>query len=76
MKAKLMTREELKELVGEGYATGIIRNQCSPEDWRVWNKHVVAQGQPTAPNRANRRRVARLKQKALVKKKSHRDPPR
>jgi hypothetical protein len=70
VKAKLVTRDELKELVGEGNATGIVLNQCSLEDWRVWNKHVLAQGQPTAPNRVGRRRVARLKQKALAKKRS------
>jgi hypothetical protein len=68
VKAKLVTREELQELVGPGHATGVIRNQCSPEDWRVWNLHVLAQGQPTKPNRAGRRATARLKQKALARR--------
>jgi hypothetical protein len=68
VKARLTTREELRKLVGEGNATGIVRNQCSPEDWRQWEKHVAEQGQPTKPNRAGRRATARLKQKALTKR--------
>jgi hypothetical protein len=68
VKAKLVTRAELAVLVGPGHATGVVRNGCSPEDWRVWIKHVEEQGQPTQPNRAGRRATKRLKQKALTKK--------
>lgn len=77
MKAKLVTRAELQTLVGPGHATGVIRNGCSSEDWRVWNLHVERQGQPTAPNRAGRRATKRLKQKALARKVTpgRREPP-
>jgi hypothetical protein len=68
MQAKLMTRAELQALVGPGHATGVIRNGCSVEDWQLWEKHVERQGQPTAPNRAGRRRTQRLKQRALTQK--------
>ena len=68
MKAKLMTREELRALVGPGLATGVVRYGCSPEDWRLWEKHVLEQGAPTAPNRRGRRRTVRIKAKALTQK--------
>lgn len=71
-KAKLLTRSELAELVGPESATGVVRAGCSTEDWLLFEKHTREQGQPTKPNRANRRKTARLRQKAITRKRGQR----
>jgi hypothetical protein len=68
-KAMMVTREELKKMVGPEHATGVVFNEVSPEDRRLFEKRVAEQGQPTKPNRAARRSTARLRQRAITKKK-------
>jgi hypothetical protein len=64
LKAKLVSRDQLVDLVGPDSATGVVRAGCSAEDWRLFQKHVNEQGQPSKPNRASRRQLKRVKQRA------------
>jgi hypothetical protein len=66
--AKLVTREELKGMVGEGNATGVVFDGITTEDRRLFEKRVREQGQPTQPNRASRRYTKKVRQKAITKK--------
>lgn len=68
LKAVMVTRAELAEMVGEGNATGIVYDGCSVEDRLLFEKKIAEQGQPTKPNRASRRATKRAKQKAITAK--------
>jgi hypothetical protein len=67
---RLVSREQMKGLVGPGNATGVVYNGCSVEDRLLFEKHCAEQGQPTKPNRAGRRQTAKAKQKAITKRRA------
>lgn len=67
-KAKLVTKDELKNLVGPGNATGIVWNGCDAEERKLMVKRIEREGGASAPNRENRRLQRKAKQKALTKK--------
>jgi hypothetical protein len=68
LQAKFVTRDELRKMVGSDSATGVVFDGVSPEDRLLFDKRVREQGQPSKPNRAARRSTARLKAKAITKK--------
>jgi hypothetical protein len=69
LRAQLVKQKDLPDVFGPGKATGVIWHRATPEDIRLFNKHVRDGEQPTAPNRAGRRRNQRLKQRAITNKK-------